>query len=108
MKIKKGDQVLVISGKDRGRKGKVNKIFPKEGKIIVEGINIIKKHIRPKTTRAKGQVITKFAPIDVSNVKLICSKCGQATRVGYKIIPNVKAQIPRSKIRICKKCQSEI
>jgi large subunit ribosomal protein L24 len=106
MKIRKNDLVLIISGKDRGRKGKVLKTFPKEGKILVEGINLRKKHQKPKRMGEKGQIISLPAPIDVSNVKLICPKCGKATRVGYKIISNIKNQ--KSKIRICKKCDQEI
>ncbi|OIP74752.1 MAG: 50S ribosomal protein L24 [Parcubacteria group bacterium CG2_30_36_18] len=101
MKIKKGDTILVISGKDRGRKGKVLKVFPKEGKILVEGINLKKKHQKPKRTGAKGQIVTLPGLINISNVKLICPKCGKATRVGYIIVEN-------KKYRICKKCGQEI
>lgn len=101
MKIKKNDTVLVISGKDRGRKGKVIRTLPKEGKVIVEGMNIKKKHIRPRREGEKGQIIEIPGPIDVSNVKLICPKCGKPTRIGYKIIN-------KKKFRICKKCSQEI
>jgi len=100
MKIKKNDTVLIISGKDRGKKGKVLKAFPKENKVLVEGVNIVKKHQRPRRQGEKGQIIQLPKPIDVSNVKLICSKCGKATRVGYKIVGD-------RKFRICKKCQQE-
>lgn len=100
MKIKKGDTVLVISGKDRGRKGKVLRSFPKEDRVIVEGINLRKKHLRPRRAEEKGQIVEIPAPIHVSNLKLICSKCGQATRVGYKIVEE-------KKYRICKKCGQE-
>lgn len=101
MKIKKGDTVLIISGKDRGKKGKVMKALPKEGRIVVEGINIRKKHTRPKRQGEKGQVVEVPAPLDISNVKLICSKCKKATRVGYRVAG-------KNKFRICKKCQQEI
>ena len=101
MKIRKGDQVLIILGKDRGRKGKVLKAFPKELKILVEGINLKKKHVRPKREGEKGQIVQIPAPIQISNVKVICPKCGKATRVGYKITENRKS-------RICKKCGKEI
>jgi len=100
VKIKKGDQVLIISGKDRGRKGKVLKSLPKEERIVIEGINLRKRHLRPKRAGEKGQIIEIPAPIHVSNVKLVCSKCGKATRVGYRIIE-------RTKYRICKKCGQE-
>ena len=101
MRIHKGDNVLIISGKDKARKGKVIESLPKKGKVVVEGINIIKKHVRPKKTGEKGQIIQRAAPLDVSNVKLICPKCGEATRIGYKIEG-------KKKYRICKKCGAEI
>ncbi|MFH1611826.1 MAG: 50S ribosomal protein L24 [bacterium] len=101
MKIKKGDTVLIISGKDRGRKGKVLQSLPKLNKIVVEGINIIKKHRRPRNEREKGQVVELAKPISISNVKLICSKCSKATRTGFKVVED-------KKYRICKKCKQEI
>ena len=101
MKVKKDDQVLIISGKDRGRKGKVIKAFPKQGKIIVDKMNIKKKHLRPKKQGEKGQVVEIPAPIDVSNVKIVCSKCGKTTRIGYKVEKE-------RKYRVCKKCGQEI
>ena len=101
MKIKKGDQVKIIIGKDKGKAGKVSRVFLKEGKIIVEGLNLIKKHVRPRKEGEKGQRVEVPAKIANSNVMLVCSKCGKATRIGYKIIKD-------KKIRICKKCNSEI
>jgi large subunit ribosomal protein L24 len=100
MKIKKGDTVLVISGKDRARTGKVLDVFIKEGKIVVEGINLRKKHVKPKKSGEKGQIVQLPSPMDVSNVKLICSKCGKAARIGYK-------KEGDKKYRICKKCNQE-
>lgn len=97
MKIKKGDTILIISGKDRGRKGKVLEALPKEKRLVVEGMNLKKKHQKPKRAGEKGQTMAIPASIPVSNVKLICPKCGKATRVGYKIIEE-------KKFRICKKC----
>jgi len=102
MKIKKSDTVLIISGKDRGRKGKVLDVFPKEQRLVVEGTYLRKKHVRPKKSGEKGQIITTPTPFSVSNVKLICPKCSQSTRVGYKLTENKK------KYRICKKCGQEI
>jgi len=101
MKIKKGDNILVISGKDKGKTGKVTRAIPKEGKILVEGINLRKKHVRPKKQGEKGQIVQVPAAMQASNVKMICPKCGKATRVGYKIEKNIKS-------RICKKCQQII
>ena len=101
MKIKKGDNILVISGKDKGKVAKILRAFPKEGRVLVEGVGLKSKHIRPKKQGEKGQVVKIPSPVDVSNAKLICPKCGKAVRIGYKI-ENGK------KLRICKKCKSEI
>jgi len=101
MKIKKNDTVLIISGKNKGKKGKVLEAFPVQNKIVVEGVNIAKKHRRPKQEKEKGQVIELTKPIDVSNVKIICPKCNKASRIGYK-------KVEKGKNRICKKCQQEI
>lgn len=100
MKIKKGDTVLIISGKDKGKKGKVLKAFPKERRITVEGVNIRKKTLKARRAGEKGQIIEFTAPIYASNIKLICSKCGKAVRVGYKIGD-------KEKYRVCKKCGQE-
>ncbi|MDD3735045.1 MAG: 50S ribosomal protein L24 [Candidatus Pacebacteria bacterium] len=105
MKIKKGDQVLIIVGKDKGRKGKVLKSFPKENKIVVEGLNLIKKHQKPRKQGEKGQVLNVAAPLDVSNVKILCPRCGKPTRVGYKLV-SIKGKSKKN--RICKKCNSII
>ena len=101
MKIKKSDTVLIISGKDRGRKGKVLEVFPKEGKILVEGVNLMRKHQKPRKAGEKGQIIQLPKPIANSNVKYICPKCGKPTKVGHKVVN-------KNKTRICKKCESEI
>jgi large subunit ribosomal protein L24 len=101
MKIKKGDTVLIISGKDKGKKAKVLESFPKESKISVERVNIVKKHRRPKKEKEKGQIIEIPKPINVSNAKLICPKCGQPARIGHRLTE-------KGKYRICKKCGQEI
>ncbi len=113
MKIKKGDTVLIISGKDKGKKGKVFKVLLKENKILIEGVNLRKRHQKPKKSGEKGQIIVKPAPIDVSNAKIICSKCGKAARIGYKISEGKTTTLPppqkkEIKVRICKKCGQEI
>ena len=100
MKIRKEDQVLIMSGKDRGRKGKVLEVFPQEDRIMVEGVNLRKKHQRPKKRGEKGQIITLPGSISVSNAKLICSNCGKPSRVGFKTLN-------KNKVRICKKCNQE-
>jgi large subunit ribosomal protein L24 len=101
MKIKKNDNVLVISGKDRGRKGKVTKVLTKQGRILVEGLNIQKKHRRPKRQGQKGEVLEIPAPMPISKVKIVCPKCTKPARVGYKISGE-------SKYRVCKKCGEAI
>ena len=101
MKIKKGDTVIVVSGKDRGRKGKVLRALPMEQRIVVEGINIHKKHIKPKRSGEHGQTVEITVPIHVSNAKILCPKCGKAARVGYLLDENKKS-------RVCKKCGGEI
>ena len=101
MRIHKGDQVLIISGKDRGKKGKFLNVFPKDLRVLVEAVNLRKKHVKPKRSGEKGQVVETPSPLAVANVKLVCPKCSKATRVGYKLVEN-------KKYRICKKCNSEI
>jgi large subunit ribosomal protein L24 len=105
MKIKKGDNVLIIAGKDKGRTGKITKSFPKEFKVLVEGINLKKKHVRPKREGEKGQVVEIPSALNVSDVKIICPKCGKVTRIGYEIN---KRPDGHPKSRICKKCNQEI
>ena len=105
MKLKKGDNIIVISGKDKGKQGKIIKTFPQEQHIIVENINLKKKHQRPKTGGKKGEKIETPRPISVSSVMLICKNCGKPVRVGYKILDGDKAS---KKIRVCKKCGLEL
>jgi len=101
MKIKKGDTVLIISGKWKGKTGKVLKVFPKEQKILVEGVNLVKKHLRPTRGKEKGQIVEFEKPINVSKAKLICPECKRATRIGYERVEN-------EKMRVCKKCKTKI
>jgi len=101
MKIKTGDTIVVITGKDKGKKGKVTKSLPSFDKIVVEGINMKKKHQRPRKQGEKGQTIEIASPLNVSNVMLFDSKVNKPTRVGYKIVGN-------KKVRISKKTNSEV
>ena len=101
MKIRKDDIVLIISGKDKGRKGKVIEALPKEARVIIENINLRKKHIKPRKSGEKGQIVELPGPLSVSNVKIICPRCSKAARVGYKLEG-------KKKFRICKKCNQEI
>jgi large subunit ribosomal protein L24 len=101
VKLKKEDMVLVIAGKDRGRTAKIIKAFPRKMQILVEGINIKNKHVRPKKQGEKGQMVKIPTPINVSNVKFLCPKCKKASRLSYSIGG-------AEKLRICKKCKSEV
>ena len=107
MKIKTGDKVKILSGKDKGKIGKVLQVFTSEDKVVVEGANLMIKHQRPKKQGEKGQRIQFPSPLDSSNVALICPKCGQATRIGSsRIVSEDKKKASRN--RVCKKCQEVI
>lgn len=101
MNIKKGDTVKILAGKDRDKVGKVIKVDLKSRKLIVEGVNLYKKHMRPKRQGEKGEVIQINRPIDVSNLMLVCPGCKQPTRISFRFEEN-------NKFRYCKKCQSRI
>jgi len=94
MKIRKGDQVIVTTGRDKGKQGEVLRAMPKDNKVVVQGVNMVKRHTRPSQTNAGG-IISKEAPIDVSNVALIDPETGKATRVGYKIVDGEKVRVAK-------------
>ncbi|MFA5523681.1 MAG: 50S ribosomal protein L24 [Tissierellales bacterium] len=98
MHVKKGDTVVVISGKDKGKKGKILAALPKDNRVLVEGINILTKHQKPKGQMQPGGIIHQEGPIQVSNVMLYCNKDKTGVRVGYKVLDN------GDKVRVCKKC----
>ena len=101
MRIRKGDNVLIIAGKDRGKKAKVLRSFPDKGLILVEGVNIKKTHKKPKKQGEKGQIVEVAFPMRSSKAQIFCSKCEKPSRIGYKITEG-------NKIRICKKCKGDI
>jgi large subunit ribosomal protein L24 len=101
MKIKKGDRVVVLTGKDRGKEGEVMTALPAQGKVIVDGVNVAKKHQKPTRATMQGGIIDKDLPIPVANVALLCPSCGK-TRVGYRI------DADGTKVRVCKKCGKEL
>jgi large subunit ribosomal protein L24 len=107
LNIKKGDTVLIIAGKDRGKQGVVSRAMPQVNKVIVEGMNIAKKHIRPQGQTRQGGIIEKAMPLQVSNTMLICTECGKPTRVAHDRRPMGTDQKVRS-VRVCKKCQKVI
>jgi large subunit ribosomal protein L24 len=102
MKIRKNDTVLVIAGKDRGKKGKVQRVLPRKGRVLVEGVNMIKRHLRPRPGLRQAGIIQREAPIAISNVMLICGKCNRPARVGFKFLEDGR------KVRVCKRCKEVV
>ncbi len=101
MKIHKNDIIKIITGKDKGKSGKVLKVFLEKEKILVEGLNFYKKHVKSKKQGEKGQIISVPRPISVSNIMLVCSSCNRTARAGYRFENE-------NKIRICKKCGAKL
>ena len=101
MKIKKGDTVQVLSGNDKGKKGEVLEVMPKTGKIIVKGVNIRKKHVKPRKQGDEGGIIPVECSIFSAKVNVVCPKCGKTTKVGYSEEKGVK-------VRVCKKCGAKL
>ena len=102
MKIQKGDRVMVLQGKDKGKKAEVIRAIPDRQKVILEGVNVAKRHAKPTRATQQGGVIDKFMPVHISTVALICKSCDRPTRVGYKFDKDGE------KVRICKKCESTL
>jgi large subunit ribosomal protein L24 len=100
--VKKDDTVIVITGKDKGKKGRVLAAYPRENRVLVEGVNIVKRHTRPNPKNPQGGIIEREAPIHVSNVMLVDPKTGKPTRIGYKVLENGK------KVRIAKRSGAQI
>ncbi len=99
--VKTGDTVIVINGKDRGKTGKVLQVSPSEGKVIVEGINIVTKHVKPRRMGEPGGLVKAESALYADKVQLVCPKCGKATRVGHQI------DSKGNKVRVCKKCDAQ-
>lgn len=102
MKIRKGDRVQVLTGKDRGKTGTVTRSIPARGRVIVDGVNIAKKHQKPTRSTQQGGIIDKEMPIPVANVAIVCPSCGKPTRVGYRF------EADGTKVRICRKCEGDL
>ena len=101
MNVKKNDTVLVLSGKDKGKTGKVLSTMPKTGKLVVEGVNVATCHIKPRSQDQLGGIMQREIPLYASKVQLVCPKCKKGTRVGHKVVSG-------NKVRVCKKCGEEI
>jgi len=102
MKIRKNDTVLVVAGKDRGKKGKVRFAYPKDERLLVEGINFIKRHARAGGQARQAGIIELEAPISMANVMLLCNKCNKPTRVGFRVLKDGR------KVRVCRSCHEVI
>ena len=102
MKIRKGDTVLVKIGKDQGKRGRVESVSPKGGRVVVEGVNMITRHVKPTPGVRQGGRIQQEAPINMSNVLLICNSCNEPTRIGYHRLED------RTKVRLCRRCKETI
>ena len=105
MKLKKGDTIIVTVGKDKGKSGKIEKVFLTQETVLVPGVNQYKKHVKKQSEQRPGEIVTLSRPLRIGNVALICPKCKQPTRVGYQILEDKKLV---RKIRICRKCDQPI
>ncbi len=101
MKVKKNDTVLVLTGKDNGKTGKVLRAIPSDNKIVVDGVNVQKKHKKARSAQETSGIVEQAGPIDASNVLVVCPACGKATRVAH-------AEVDGKKVRVCKKCQKPL
>ena len=99
--VKKGDTVKVIAGKDKGAQGKVITVLREEQRVVVEGVNRVKRHTKPTKANQQGGIMDKEMPIDISNVQLVCPSCGRPTRIGHRVEDG-------KKIRICRKCKADV
>jgi|SRR3990172_531661 len=102
MKIRTGDTVMVLRGKDAGKRGRVHQVLTSESRVIVEGVNIIKRHTKPRGTVRQAGIIEREAPIHASKVMLVCSKCNRPTRIGHRFLDD------GAKVRVCVRCQEVI
>jgi large subunit ribosomal protein L24 len=102
MKIRKEDNVLVIAGKDKGKKGKVRFVYPRQNRVLIEGVNMIKTHSKARQQVKQAGLIEREAPINLSNVTLVCTRCNKPARVGFKILEDGR------KVRICRSCKEAI
>jgi large subunit ribosomal protein L24 len=98
--VRKNDTVVVIAGKDRGKRGRVLKVLPERNRVIVEGVNLIKRHTKPNPARnIKGGIVEREASLHASNVQIVCPECGRPTRVGRRVLGDGR------KVRVCRKCE---
>jgi len=108
MHVKTGDEVLIIAGKDKGRKGKIKRSVPQEERVVVEGLNIVKRHTKPRGPGKPGGIIEMEAPLHCSNVMLICPSCGRASRTGHRFLEETDHKGRQRKVRFCKSCDAVV
>lgn len=108
MHVKTGDEVLIIAGKDKGQRGKIKRTIPREGRVVVEGRNIVKRHTKPRGPGKPGGIIEMEAPLDASNVMLICPSCGHASRTGHRFLEETDHKGRPRKVRFCKACDAVV
>ena len=108
MHVKSGDEVLVITGKDRGKRGKIKAAMPKEQRVVVEGLNMIKRHTKARGPGKPSGIIEREAPLDASNVMLICPRCGRAARTGHRFLEETDHKGRSRKVRFCKACDEVV
>lgn len=101
MKIKKGDNVKMLAGKDRGHAGKILRVLPARERVVVDGLNMLKRHVRPRRQGQKGEVVQFASSVHISNVALVCGSCGKMTRIGFRLEGE-------KKVRVCKKCGNAV
>ena len=101
MKLRKGDEVIITAGKDKGKKGKIEKILGKQNTVVLPGLNLYKRHLKKRDEKNPGGIVEFNRPVPIGNIALICPKCSKQTRIGYKISA-------KEKLRVCKKCQATI
>ena len=101
--VRKNDSVIVVAGKDRGKKGRVLKVFPKQNRVVIEGVNFIKRHTRPNPrANIKGGIVEREASVNASNVQIVCPECGAPTRIGRQLLGDGR------KVRVCRKCDGAV
>lgn len=109
MKIRKNDTVVIMAGKDKGRSGKVLAVYPDKNRLLVEGANIIKRHVKASPTIRQAGIIQRPGPLSAANVALVCTKCNKPTRVGYEVLDVREGeQTRKQKARVCKRCKQQI
>lgn len=101
MRFKKGDEVIITAGKDKGKKAKIEKVYSEDSKVLLPGLNVFKRHVKKRDENNPGGIIPLSRPLPVGNIALVCPKCGKQTRIGFK-------KTDKEKVRICKKCSARI